>query len=497
MLLYLLFLVTAAIILSSLRILPYKPLDLISSGAYLVAVCYLSNKFFAYLFNTKPNLESRSITALILALIIGPLPLLPNIWFLTFAGVAAMASKYLLVWKQRHIFNPAAFGVLATALILGQGASWWVGNKYLFPLVILGGLLLAQKIRRFHLIMSFLATYLGLSILLGVPVANLLLHSPILFFAFVMLAEPLTAPQSQKLRLGYGVFIALLLIVFQKFFPAIPYSLELSLLAGNLAARIQNPDIRGILTLRKKEKLDTDIYPVRSSHGALNPHGKTVGHSASNGVYGFWFEPPQKSFDFVPGQYLEWTLPHSHPDSRGIRRYFTIASSPTEKYIFLATRISEGGSSFKTKLMAIERGDEIIVSNREGEFILPPDQRRSLVFIAGGIGITPFRSIIRYLLDTNQKRDIVLLYSNRTAADAVFKDIFAAAQDKIGLRLRYVNTDAEGYINEQIIKQEVPDCQKALFYLSGPIPMVEAFEKLLVGMGVQKRQIKEDYFHGY
>ncbi len=473
MLVYLLGLVTAAIVLSTLTLLPFKPLDIFFSGAFLVVVCIFSNKIFAAFFKTRPNLESRSITALILTLIIGPVPLFQNFGFLTLAGAAAMASKYLLVIKRRHIFNPAAFGVLATALVLGQGASWWVGNKFLVPFVILGGLIMLRKIHRFHLLFSFLIPYLAVSTLLGTPLKNLLLFSPLLFFSLVMLPEPLTAPQEKNLRVAYGIFIAFALVFFQKFFPSLPYSLELSLLGGNLLTRLLYPDPRVKATLTIKQKLDTNIF-------------------------GFWFEP-EKTFSFLPGQFLEWTLPHPHPDSRGFRRYFTIASSPTESKLLLATRIGgDRNSSYKNALNNIKAGDEIIISNREGEFTLPKDAKIPLAFIAGGIGITPFRSIIKYLLDAKQKRDIVLLYSNRSAADIVFREIFEEASEKFSLKTVYVNTDTlEGYIDPPLIKYHVPDWPKRLFYISGPEPMVLAFAKMLDQMGVKRQNLKRDYFPGY
>ena len=117
-------------------------------------------------------------------------------------------------------------------------------------------------------------------------------------------------------------------------------------------------------------------------------------------------------------------MAHDHPDSRGIRRWFTISSSPTEQHIWLTTRFTDRGSTFKRKLKELAEGDEIIVSGLEGDFVLPKHLSRPMAFIAGGIGITPFRSMIKYLLDKDLKADIILLYSNRTVRDVVFKEIF-------------------------------------------------------------------------
>jgi glycine betaine catabolism B len=125
---YLRFLFGIAVILSFLKILPYKPIDILISGFYIIVVCYITNQLFAYFFKVKPNYESQFITGLILALIIGPLPLLSNLFFLTITPFIAMASKYLIVINKQHIFNPAAAAIAVTAVLFHSGASWWIGS---------------------------------------------------------------------------------------------------------------------------------------------------------------------------------------------------------------------------------------------------------------------------------------------------------------------------------------------------------------------------------
>lgn len=492
MLYYLRFLVGAVFVLSLVHWLPYSPWQILLTAAYLVIVCYAFNRAGAAIVRTKPNPESPIITALILTLIAGPFVLPRDLVFLSILAAVAMMSKYLVVYRGRHIFNPAAFAVLISALFLGRGASWWIGNQMAVVFVCFGGIFIIRKIKRFHLVLAFLIAYLGLEgilALLGqgtIPGVltmwkNLLLLSPILFFSMVMLVEPLTGPQDRRLRIYYGIFIAALAVGLQKFAPALPYGLELSLLIGNLATRIAAPDFRLALKFRDAQKI------------------------AAN-TYGFWFNP-DRSFDFQPGQYLEWTLPHPHPDNRGIRRYFTIASAPSEKGILLATRMAEKSSSFKTALLHLKPGDEIVVSGREGDFVLPQDPEKKMVFIAGGIGITPFRSMIRYLADRGTQRPIILLYSNKTAPDIAFGKLFDEAASRVNLRTVYTLTDAAtapagwqgrtGYIDEAFIKSAVPDWQDRLFYVSGPEPMVEAFQKMLLGIGISKTNLKTDDFPGY
>jgi len=219
-------------------------------------------------------------------------------------------------------------------------------------------------------------------------------------------------------------------------------------------------------------------------------------------IYEFWFES-KKRFDFIPGQFLEWTVPHKKTDNRGIKRYFTIASSPTEENILLATKIPFESSTFKQNLKNIEIGEKIKVGKPQGNFILPEDEKQKLVFIAGGIGITPFRSMIKYLTNKNLKRDIVLFYAANLIEEFCFKDIFEKANIKTVYIVSNKNNVSDswqgetGYLNEEIIKKHAPFWQERLFYVSGPEPMVRAMVKTLVEMGVSKNKIKKDYFPGY
>lgn len=219
-------------------------------------------------------------------------------------------------------------------------------------------------------------------------------------------------------------------------------------------------------------------------------------------IYGFWFERKTR-FNFLPGQFLEWTLYHQKADNRGIKRYFTIASSPTEKDILLATKISSKPSTFKQNLKNLEKGKEISVSKPQGDFVLPQNIEQKLVFIAGGIGITPFRSMIKYLIDKGLKRDIILFYAANLSEEFSFKDILEKSEIKTVYIISDQNKVPEnwqgeiGYLNEVIIKKHVPDWPERLFYVSGPEPMVQAINDLLVKIGIPPAQIKKDYFPGY
>lgn len=480
MLYYLSFLFGVAIILSFLRILPYNPFDILISGIYLIVLCYISNKILGHLFKIKLNHESQFITGFILSLIIGPLPLLPNILFLTVTPILAMTSKYGINIQKQHIFNPGAFAVVATAIFLAKGASWWIGSTAMAPLIILGGIILLRKIHRFDLILGFLISY-AFFILIGSNqsfLPQVFFASPILFFSFVMLTEPLTSPADRNLRIYYGIFTALVFIILQKVTP-FSYTLELSLLIANVAGRVLKVNTKYTLTLKQKKKIAPAIWE-------------------------FFFEP-LRPLQFIAGQSLQWSLPHKDIDNRGSRRFFTISSSPTEKEILLTVKIPEKPSSFKSALKDLSVGESVYATNLEGDFTQPKEKNKNYVFIAGGIGITPFRSIIKQLLDTDAQTRITLFYSARLLEEFVFKYIFSEAEKKIGLKTVYVvsekpkgNWQGEvGHIDEQMINRYVQDTTSSFYYISGPQPMVLAIKKVLGDMGIQKSHIRTDYFPGY
>lgn len=435
----------------------------------MACACWIFNSIFSFIFSAKPNYESQFITANILTLIVGPINPIENLLFLIVLAAAAMGSKYVLAYKKRHIFNPAAFGITFTALTMAEGASWWVGNQYILPIVLLGGVLIVLKLRWFHLVASFLATYILLGLTRSFDVTYLV-NSALIFFAFVMLIEPLTAPSGKKNRILYGIGVALIIFLIQNF-SNLPYSLELGLLTGNL----------GVFLIQRREKISLKFE--RKEQVAKN-------------TFAFWWEPLKK-INWQPGQFLEWSIPHPHPDSRGVRRWFTIASSPTEEKVLLTTKLYEKSSSFKSTLLNLKPGYEITVSEPDGDFVLPKDTTRKCLFIAGGTGITPFRSMVKYLLDSNQSQPIIMLYSVKTAEEVAFKEVWTEANKKFGLKPIFVITDQTGFITPEVIKKEAPDWQERLFYVSGPEPMVESFEKMLSDMDVRRENLKRDYFPGY
>jgi len=209
---------------------------------------------------------------------------------------------------------------------------------------------------------------------------------------------------------------------------------------------------------------------------------------------------------FLPGQYAEWTLHADSSDGRGNRRYFTIASSPTESDTRLGIKFYAKPSSYKKLLAAFTRGSEVMVGSIAGDFVMPRNKKKKLVFIAGGIGVTPFRSMIKYLIDKKERRDIVLIYSNKTEAEIAYRDILEeAVRANIGVRVVYTLSGAinanwqgeHGAIDAAMIARVVPDYKERIFYISGPQGMVQSFKQMLHAMGVSLRKIKADYFPGF
>ncbi len=430
--------------------------EILESVLILLISCASINILLGKIFKAPINAESSYITALILALIVPPPRNLQEAGILIFVSFCAVASKFFIAINRKHLFNPAAFAVVVSGWVFGYGASWWIANPYMFVPVLIGGFLIVKKTQRWGLVLGFLLTY----ILLNSSVLNNFWYSPLLFFGFIMLTEPQTSPPSKKLQIVMGVLVGL-----------IDTAPEMALLAGNIFAYIVSPKQKLILTLKQKQQLTADTYH-------------------------FTFYTKQK-LNFNAGQYLEWTIIQDRPDTRGNRRYFTIASSPTEKSLSIGIKIYPRASSFKKALMEMPLGGKIVASQLAGEFTLPEEQSKKLVFIAGGIGITPFRSMIKYLLDAEQKRDITLIFSNATQEQVVYKDIFDQAQKQGWLKIVYVYTDTIGYVSEGLIREQVSDFANRLFYISGPYSMVSGIEAILRQIGIKAVNIKTDFFPGY
>lgn len=218
-------------------------------------------------------------------------------------------------------------------------------------------------------------------------------------------------------------------------------------------------------------------------------------HKETDDVFSFFFKS-NKPLTWRAGQYLFYTLPDSNTDERGVTRYFTISSAMFEKHVVITTRISKPSSTFKKDLLGMKKGDAIEVSGPDGDFTID-DPNKNYVFIAGGIGITPFRSILLDLEYRQKPINVQLLYSNRNG-DIVFKkELESLAQRNSHFKIKYFISPQ--HIDEKVIQNQRPTAndQRPIFYVSGPESMVETFEKMLSDMRVDRKHIKLDHFPGY
>ena len=234
---------------------------------------------------------------------------------MVFASVWAISSKFILAIGRKHLFNPAAFGVVLTALLLDQPATWWVGgNLPLLPVVLVGGLLIVRKLSRFDLVATFILVDLATVLATAAPSdtarrsARRCGPSPLFFFAFVMLTEPLTAPTMRLPRLAFAALVGFLFapnIHIGSFY----FTPELALLVGNLFAYAASPKGRFVLTLSASSNRPPTATTSSSARRASSPSRPA---SISNGRLG-----------------------SPRADNRGNRRYFTVASAPTEDTVRL------------------------------------------------------------------------------------------------------------------------------------------------------------------
>ncbi len=484
-----------AVFFSLTGIIFYGPGSLVASFVAIIAGAYVTNTLWAKLLNISPNKESTIITALILFLILAPVSTMGDVGMNILTAVIAISSKYVIQIHAKHLLNPAAAGAAIMTLIGLGTASWWSTTTALLPFIVIAGLLTLRKIERFKMFSAFAITAVlmilvtrmystGWLISPGEIVATIIeaiTSWPVLFLGFFMLTEPQTTPPTNRLQMIYGCLAGLIFgsSLHLGSFYATP---EIALIVGNLFSYAVGSKRTTILIFKKKELVAKDTYH-------------------------FSFEPDHK-IRFKAGQYMEWTLPHDHSDSRGVRRYFTIASSPEEKEVAIGIRVPrEKPSSFKKALMALEPGDKLRSWHTSGDFVLPDDKARGLVFVAGGIGITPFRSMIEHLKAIKEKRDIVLLYACNDSNSFAYLDQLKKDQESVGLTIIPIITSPEnatanwtggiGHIDKAMIKEKIPSYPERYFYLSGPSAMVHAYEDLLLSLHIHHNHIKTDFFPGY
>ena len=217
-------------------------------------------------------------------------------------------------------------------------------------------------------------------------------------------------------------------------------------------------------------------------------------------------------FDLL-GEELEWTagqyfwvdlLQSEYNDERGLRRHISVVTSPNERGVLgLCTRLRD--TAFKRTLAELPVGAEVDVEHPKGDFVLPEDTDRPYVFIAGGIGITVFRCMLRYISEEKLPHRVTLLYSNRDSESTAFLDeLTELDRENENIRVVLTMTDdpnwdgARRLIDEQFIRDHLgADLDSYTYLVAGPPPMVEGMVETLKAAGVAEEHIRPDRFSGY
>jgi ferredoxin-NADP reductase len=209
--------------------------------------------------------------------------------------------------------------------------------------------------------------------------------------------------------------------------------------------------------------------------------------------------------DFRPGQYFFVTLPDvGHQDEKGLRRHITVVTSPNERGVLgLATRMRD--SAFKRSLGELPVGTEVEVESPKGKFVLPEDPSRPLVFVAGGIGITVFRSMLRYIREDRLPYRVTLIYSNRDRESTAFLDELRELDQELSdLRLILTMTQDPGWngetrkVDATFFKDHLGDDLNGFtFLVAGPPAMAEGVQHALDEAGVKEENVIAERYSGY
>lgn len=460
-------------------VLPYFVTDILGATVVMVIASMVTSVLCGVVTKVPAHHVSSFITGLIVFFIITPEASVTGLVTIAAATILAVTSKYVLVYRKQHLANPAAVGVIVIALLGIGSASWWVATPVLFLPLIFAGALVVSKIRKWDMVLAFMGA--GFIVFafeewrfgsdFTQTWSQYFLSYPMLFLAAFMLTEPFSTPPTKRLQIWYAVLVAFLAntALFTGFIYMTP---ELALVIGNLAFYA--------FTLRQK------LFLTLMSKREIAPR-----------IFEFTFKRPV-GMQYRAGQYLEWMLPHSKNDSRGIRRYFTITSAPSEDVLRLSLKIPTPGSSFKQALESLPVGGAVVASQLAGDFLLLKNPATKLGWVAGGIGVTPFVSQASYLRSEGEKRDIVLVYGAATQNDFAFiNELQTVAQIVSVVGSGDVPAGAEsGFVSVDIIARRVPDYIERTWYISGPPGMVNASVSVLQKLGVSRKRIIKDFFPG-
>jgi ferredoxin-NADP reductase/Na+-transporting NADH:ubiquinone oxidoreductase subunit NqrB len=485
-----------AFVLSFFALVAPGPLQLVVTLAVLLVVGVAVDAVAQRLLDLPHRYESSIITAHILLFVLRPTIDPVELAGIAIAAAAASVSKYVIAWRGRHIFNPAAVGATVVTLLsiawpaIGA-AAWWVGTPAMAAPVIIAGLLVLWRTEKLRMVAVFVVAAAAVTMFRiaaqlqaagapvdGVQLLNLALwSSPILFLGAFMLSEPLTQPPRRWQQFTVAGLVGIL-VGWPIDLGAVSLGQERALLIGNLLAFAFAVRTAGRVTLESRTDVTATV--------------RRLTFQASRPVR------------FVAGQYLELDVPHRRPDARGTRREFSIVSAPADlPTIEIAFRESVGAkpSSYKKALAEVSAGDRLAVTGVWGDFVLPRREGAPVLMVAAGIGVTPFVSQLREARLREEDRDIVLVYVASDASELAFRDeleasgvpviVFTrdlpAALPSHWMWARGVRLDADG------LQRVVPDISARHAYISGPAGLIADLAPALA----KARSVTTDAFSGY
>jgi len=221
-----------------------------------------------------------------------------------------------------------------------------------------------------------------------------------------------------------------------------------------------------------------------------------------NNNIAMWFDRARSDFTFKPGQYAKITLLEPiHNDTEGNSRLFSLASSPKKNYIMFTTRALD--SAFNNNILEMPIGAKAEISDFGGNTVLHEDATIPAVFLIGGIGITPVRCMVEYIVTEKLPYKAYLFYSNPVASSMAFFEEFEQwAKEYQGFKFIPTIDDTSdknwkyefGYINKEMVLKYIENVTKPIYYIVGPTVMVEAMEKILKDLNVDAKNIKLEKF---
>jgi len=226
----------------------------------------------------------------------------------------------------------------------------------------------------------------------------------------------------------------------------------------------------------------------------------------ARGTLAFHFDKPA-GFEFRAGQSIDVTLVNPvETDAEGNTRAFSIASAPSDPELIVATRFRD--TAFKRTLATMPLSAEVKIEGPGGSFTLPKNSARKIVLLAGGIGITPFLSMVRHASLNKLPHELYLFYSNRRPEDAPFvTELEGLAQQNPNFHFVPTMTETEkshrswdgerGVITREMLTKHLPSLEEPVFYVAGPPAMVAAMRQMLLAAQVDEDDIRTEEFSGY